>query len=215
MTHIILNKDNPSVKFLCNKDRRLARVISMIGEITYVPHKDGYAFLIREIIEQMLSIKASEKIYGRLVDLCDGEITPERISKLSDVQIKSIGTSASKVSFIRSITDEVISGRLILAELNALSDEDVYKGLFSLHGIGKWTAKMYLIFVLDRQDILPYEDVAFLQSYEWMYKTKDKSKASIEKKCKKWKPYSSIAARYLYKALDTGLTKEEFHLHKK
>lgn len=82
----------------------------------------------------------------------------------------------------------------------------------ALHGIGKWTAKMYLIFVLDRQEILPYEDIAFLQSYEWLYKTKDRSKKSIEKKCKKWKPYSSIASRYLYKALDTGLTKESFKL---
>ena len=73
---------------------------------------------------------------------------------------------------------------------------------------------MYLIFVLDRQDILPYEDAAFIQSYEWMYKTKDKSMESITRKCKKWKPYSSIAARYLYRALDMGLTKKVFHLHK-
>lgn len=73
---------------------------------------------------------------------------------------------------------------------------------------------MYLIFVLDRQDILPYEDVTFLQSYEWMYKTKDRSKESIAKRCKKWNPYSSIASRYLYHALDLGLTKEEFHLYK-
>ncbi len=73
---------------------------------------------------------------------------------------------------------------------------------------------MYLIFVLDRPDILPTEDVAFLQAYEWLYKTKDRSKESVEKRCKKWKPYSSVAARYLYRALDSGLTKEEFHLYK-
>ena len=68
--------------------------------------------------------------------------------------------------------------------------------------------------MLDRQDILPTEDVAFLQAYEWMYNTKDRSRVSVEKKCKKWKPYSSIAARYLYRALDMGLTKNEFHLYK-
>lgn len=73
---------------------------------------------------------------------------------------------------------------------------------------------MYLIFVLDRQDILPYEDGAFLQSYRWLYKTIDCSPASIKSKCKKWSPYSSIAARYLYHALDLGLTKSEFHLFK-
>lgn len=62
--------------------------------------------------------------------------------------------------------------------------------------------------------IHPRQDVAFLQSYEWMYKTKDRSKESIIKRCKKWKPYSSIASRYLYRALDMGFTKDEFHLYK-
>ena len=89
-----------------------------------------------------------------------------------------------------------------------MTDEAALKELVSLHGIGIWTAKMYLIFVLDRQDILPFEDVAFLQSYKWLYKAEDVSKASIEKKCKKWKPYSSIAARFLYRALDMGFTKK-------
>lgn len=69
-------------------------------------------------------------------------------------------------------------------------------------------------FVLDRQDILSTTDVAFLQVYEWLYKTDDRSKTSVEKKCKKWKTYSSIAVRYFYHALDEGYTKEEFYLFK-
>lgn len=73
------------------------------------------------------------------------------------------------------------------------------KKLMPISGIGIWTAKMYLIFVLDRKDILPFEDDAFLQSYRWLYKTTDISKESIIKKCSKWKPCFSIAARYMYK----------------
>jgi DNA-3-methyladenine glycosylase II len=73
---------------------------------------------------------------------------------------------------------------------------------------------MYLIFVLNRPDVLPVEDTAFLQGYGWAYKTNDYATAAIFAKCKKWKPYSSIAARFLYRALDNGLTKEEFHLFK-
>lgn len=215
MSTIVLDETSPAIQHLCKKDKRLAKVIHMVGTITYdVENKDPYAFLVHEIIEQMLSIKAGAKIYGRLQDLCNGEIIPERVAQLTDEQIKSIGTSSSKVSFIRSLTDKVISGELVLENLEHLSDDEAYKKLISLRGIGSWTAKMFLIFVLDRQDILPCEDVAFLQSYEWMYKTKDRSKSTIINKCKKWKPYSSIAARYLYRALDTVLTKEEFHLYK-
>lgn len=95
-----------------------------------------------------------------------------------------------------------------------MSDQEIIRELTSIKGIGIWTAKMYLIFVLDRPNVLPYEDGAFLQAYRWAYKTDNLSPDAIKKKCKKWSPYSSIAARYLYRALDTGLTKDEFHLHK-
>lgn len=212
---IILDNNSPEIQYLCKKDKRLAKVISMVGPITYETHGENpYEFLIHEVIEQMLSIKAGNKIFSRLVDLCDGKITPSKVNKLSDNQIKSIGTANTKVSFIRSITNAVLNGELDFKSLKEMNDSDVFKYLTSFKGIGKWTANMYLIFVLNRMDILPTNDTAFLQSYEWLYKTTDRSDISIRKKCKKWKPYSSIASRYLYRALDSGLTKEQFHLYK-
>lgn len=213
---ITLGMNTPSVQYLCRKDKHLAKLVSMVGSISYVPHchDDTYAFLIHEVIEQMLSIKAGRKIYRRLEDLCNGKVTPEKVSQLSDEQIKSIGTASSKVHCIRGITDAVMCGELDFEKINYLSDDDILEKLTKLQGIGNWTAKMYLIFVLDRQDVLPYEDVAFLQVYKWVYKTDDVSPESIKKKCKKWKPYSSIAARFFYKALDAGMTKSEFHLYK-
>lgn len=211
---ITLTSDSESIRYLCKKDKRLARVISSIGPISYQPYEDGYAFLVHEIIEQMLSIKAGVKIYVRLENLCAGSITVSAINSLSDEQIRSIGTSAAKVSYIRSLTQAIDSGTLNFAELPKRNDEEIIKALTSIKGIGNWTAKMYLIFVLDRQDVLPTEDVAFLQAYEWLYKTTDHSTTSVTNKCKKWKPYSSVAARYLYRALDSGLTNTEFHLYK-
>lgn len=212
---ITLNMETPSIQYLCGKDRRLAKVISMVGEIEYALHtEDAYSFLVHEIIEQMLSVKAGAKIYGRLEALCGGIITPDAVNALSDEQIRSVGTSGSKVSYIRSLTNAVENRDLVFDELITMPDERVIKTLTAIRGIGKWSAKMYLIFALDRQDILPTEDVAFLQSYEWLYKTKDRSEETVKKKCKKWSPYSSIAARYLYRALDMGLTREEFHLFK-
>ena len=109
-----------------------------------------------------------------------------------------------------NLTNVLESGSLSIE----MSDTEVIHEMTKIRGIGTWTAKMYLMFVLNRPDILPVEDGAFLQGYRWAYKTDDYKPASIAKKCKKRKPYSSIAARYLYRALDMGLTKEEFHLFK-
>lgn len=77
---ITLDMNTPSVQYLCRKDKRLAKVISMVGTITYAPYTDGYPFLVHEIIEQMLSIKTSQKIYARLEELCDGDISPQQNS---------------------------------------------------------------------------------------------------------------------------------------
>lgn len=212
---ITLDINSPPVQYLCKKDKRLAKVIRMVGPITYTPHdEDPFAFLVHEIIEQMLSVKAGAKIYSRLLDLCNGHITPMAITRLSDEELKSIGTSKNKVSYIRSLTDAVFSKNLCFDSLDSLPDKEVIKTLTAIKGIGNWTANMYLIFVLDRDDILPVEDVAFLQSYKWLYKTEDITHESIRKKCKKWKPYSSIASRFLYRALDDGYVKNEFHLYK-
>lgn len=211
---IILNSESPSVRSLSVRDKRLAKLISMVGEIIYQPYDDGYAFLVHEIIEQMLSVKAGQKIYGRLSDCCHGKITIETVAALTDSELRATGTSNAKVEYIRNITHCIVEGSLCLEKLKVLSDKEVIQQLTSIKGIGTWTAKMYLIFVLDRQDILPFEDGAFLQVYKWLYKTDDVSKQSITKRCKKWKPYSSIAARFMYRALDMGFTKEEFHLFK-
>lgn len=211
---ITLSPECDSIKYLVNKDKRLAKVINMVGDISYKPYTDSYSFLVNQIIGQMLSAKVGDVISRRLWDLCNGSITPQTIANLSDIEIKSIGTSNSKVRYIRELTNAVLSDQINFDELSTLKDEAIVKKLTSIYGIGKWSAKMYLIFVLNRQDVLPYEDVAFLQAYCWVYKTDDKKPMSIIKKCRKWKPYSSIASRYMYKALDMGLTKNEFHLYK-
>lgn len=209
---IVLNHFSPAVKHLCKNDKCLKKVISMVGEIKYELHEEGYSFLVRVIIEQMLSIKAASKIYNRLIELCGGEITKEKISSLSTEQIRKTGTSISKATYIKDITTSIISHQFSLEKLAHKPDEEVLIELTSLKGVGMWTAKMYLIFVLNRQDILPFEDVAFLNSYRWMYKTDLCKSIEVIEKCKNWKPYSSIAARYLYRALDLGLTKIEFNL---
>ena len=211
---VSLNHDNEAVRYLCQRDKRLSKVIDLVGDYTYKPYDDGFSFLTNQIIGQMLSAKVSIKISERLEKLCDGKITPLEILKIEENDMRETGMSLSKAHNIKNLARAVERGEIAFDEMKLMDDSSVIKELTKFRGIGSWTAKMYLIFVLDRKDVLPYEDMAFLQSFSWMYKTSDLKKEYIEKKCKKWKPYTSIGARYLYKALDAGLTKKEFHLFK-
>lgn len=211
---VSLTKDKKSIEYLCKKDKRLAKVIEMVGEYTYKPYEDSFQFLVNQIIGQMLSSKVAVKISERLENACNQSIEPEIVLKITEEDMRAMGMSVNKARAIKNLALEIINGNIFFEQFSKLDDNSIIRELTKLKGIGVWTAKMYLIFVLDRQDILPYEDMAFLQSYSWMYKTSDLKRKSIEKKCKKWKPYTSIGARYLYKALDLGLTKQEFHLYK-
>lgn len=207
----VIHTDEESVEYLKKKDNRLATVINVIGNIECSNHIDGYSFVIGEIIEQMLSVKVADVFRSRLLDLCGKEISPDNIRKLTEEQWKTIGISNAKKTYIMNFTDAVESGLLQLESLEEKSDDEVLEELTAIKGIGPWTAKMYLIFVLKRLDVLPYEDGAFMQAFRWLYeKDKKVTKEAVIKKCKKWKPYSSIASRYLYRALDGGMTKVHY-----
>jgi DNA-3-methyladenine glycosylase II len=169
---ITLDDSAESVKHLCQKDKRLAKVISMIGSITYKPHEDSYRFLVETILGQMLSNKVTSIISRRLEELCSGSITALAINSLTDNQLKSIGISSSKVTYIRNLTTAVESGEIDFSSFPNMSDSEVIKKLTSIRGIGNWTAKMYLIFVMNRINVLPFEDVAFRQAFNWVYNTK-------------------------------------------
>lgn len=211
----LLNSSCDSVQYLSNKDKRLKQVFEMVGEISYSPYSDdSYIFLLDTIIGQMLSNKVADIISKRVHDLCNNVVTPKAIDDLSIETLRSVGVSYSKINYIQNLTNAIINNELILKDLPYEDDSTVFKKITSIRGLGSWSAKMYLIFVLNRQDVLPYEDGAFLQSYMWLYNTTDIKPNSIKKKCQKWSPYSSIVARYLYKALDYGYTKEKFKFKK-
>lgn len=209
-----LNEKHPAVKYLKKRDRRLAKLIDMVGEIEYVSQKDCFARLIYSIVNQMLSNKVAHILGGRLEKLCNGTITAKSLLKLDRQTLRSIGLSYLKADYILGVAKAANEGAIHFSLFPKMDDDDIINELTHLRGIGTWSAKMYLLFTLNRPDVLPYEDVAFLQTYKWLYKTEDLQPESVKKKCKKWKPYSSIAARYFYYALDMGLTKKEFHLFK-
>ena len=199
---------SPEVAFLCNADARLMYAINTVGNLKYKLHDDPYVFLVETIIGQMLSNKVADVITERLVALCHGSISISEISMLRIDSLRKIGISRAKAEYILSFTEHVESHAAFFESLKYLSDAEVMKTLMEIRGIGSWSAKMYLIFVLDRKDILPYEDVAFKQAFCWLYRMQNVSNSEIEKICKCWRPYTSLATRYLYRLLDSGATKE-------
>ena len=140
MSDIIhLSFSDPRIEYLCTKDKRLAKVISMVGPISYTSHNaEPYSFLVHEIIEQMLSKKAATVIYTRLESLCNGSVSPAVINSLSDNELCSIGTSRAKVEYIRILTSALLTGSLSFDYLEQLSDLDVIRDLSRLRGIGRW-----------------------------------------------------------------------------
>lgn len=100
---------HPAVQHICKHDKRLEKVVKMVGPIQYSLHTDSsYSFLIHEIIEQMLSVKAGQKIYARFEELCCGEVKPDRVSQLSIDEIREAGMSKSKVRSILALTSAIV-----------------------------------------------------------------------------------------------------------
>lgn len=156
----------------------------------------------------MLSTKAAETICVRLRSLTDGELSPARLADFSWQELRAIGLSQRKAESILSLAAAFRAQPQLTEAWANLPDAEVLAQITALRGLGLWSAKMYLIFFLDRPDVLPYEDGAFLQAYAWLYGTEELTRRAIEARAAAWRPYRSLASRYLYRALDAGYTKQ-------
>jgi len=201
------NETSPEIVHLCAADSVLAQGIRKVGPLSYTPYNDGFSFIVQTIISQMLSSKVADVLINRMLGLCDQSLTPETVLPLETERLRSIGLSNQKAANIHGFARYCADHPLFVEELALSGDEEICKRLTLHKGIGMWTAKMYLIFVLDRLDVLPYEDGAFLQAFHRLYPDKEMTIASVKRQGGLWAPYESLAARHLYCMLDKGLTK--------
>ena len=185
--------------YLKQNDSILKNVINEIGECRLVKQKTDFLFLVEAIISQQLSLKASESIIKKVKIYFDGQITPEKIQMTADAKLESVGISKRKLSYLKDLSNKIIENEISLDRLSELSNEEIIYTLSSVKGIGLWTSKMYLIFVLSREDVLPFEDTAFRNSYLKIYNSKEEEyKSKIEEQRIKWHPYESIASWYIW-----------------
>ncbi len=156
------------------------------------------------IASQQLSTKAADTIFRRFCDLFppDRRPTPDRVMTLTDDQIRAVGYSRPKVSFIKDLAGHVLDGRLDLKGLTKHPDDEVMRQLVAVKGIGRWTAEIFLMFRLGRPDILPADDLGLMNAVQRAYgKRKRPTPQQLRKMGEAWRPYRSVAAWYLWASL--------------
>ncbi|MCW9688518.1 DNA-3-methyladenine glycosylase family protein [Proteus terrae] len=179
-------------------DKRLAELIERMGKIKRLLTPDLFTALVKNIIEQQISVSAAITVNQRLLELCEGIYTPERIAKLSEQEIQQCGMTMRKAGYIIGIAEAVISGKLNLNKIPNMTDKEVIDTLIQLKGIGVWTAEMLLISSLNRPDILSWGDLAIQRGIMRLYRHKTLDKIRFERYRKRYSPYGSTASLYLW-----------------
>jgi DNA-3-methyladenine glycosylase II len=161
--------------------------------------------LARALVSQQLSVKAAATIFSRFLALFpdNGFPAPGDLLAVPLEQLREVGLSRQKASYLRDLCARTAAGTLPLDRLDDMSDEQVMETLTAVKGIGRWTAEMILIFQLGRPDILPLDDVGLLRSIQRTYGLRRRpSAAQVLRMGEPWRPYRSIASWYLWAALD-------------
>lgn len=193
---------NQSLSHL-SKDMVLKTVIDRYPQPTWRESVDLFEDLIESIVSQQLSVKASDTIFKRVKVLCEAPVlTPKAILTHSDEALRACGLSYAKIKYIKGICEAVLDKSLVLESLAELSDEDVITELIKLKGIGKWSAEMLLMFSLQRPDVFSLGDLGLRKAVATLYGVDRDDLKGIEAISLKWKPYRTVASRYLWLSLD-------------
>lgn len=168
---------------------------------------DHYGALLRAITGQQLSVRAAARIYERVLEFFDGEIpTPQQILEADPAELKAAGgLSRAKTEYLRSLADEVVSGRLELERLGELSDDEVIAELVAVKGLGVWTAQMFLIFHLGREDVMPTGDLGIRRAVMIEYGLEEMpGHEDLIELAEAWRPRRTLACLYLWASVDAG-----------
>lgn len=190
-----------------NVDPKLHTYAVKIGELDVIVKEspDNYFYrLCREIVGQQLSGKVADVIFKRFEDLFGKKkITPKAVLNISHKTFRRIGMSNAKAHYVRNLAEAVEKKEVRLDTLDPMTDEKVIQELTKVKGIGPWTAEMFLMFVLARDDVFSHGDLGLKNGFKKVYKLKKEPKRSqIEKIVKKWSPYRTYGCRILWASLE-------------
>src|SRR6266487_5186260 len=187
--------------YLSSTDPVMAEAIVRVGPCTLVPDPNVFETLVDAIISQQISVKAADAIMARLrATIPNAMLTPEALLLLDHDALRAAGLSTPKARYVRDLTERVTGGQLNLAALDKLEDEEVIKNLVAVKGIGRWTAEMILIFSLGRPDVLPVDDLGFIEGVREAYGLDARpTRKELLERGEAWRPYRTFATWYMWR----------------
>jgi len=192
-----------AVFHLKKSDPVMRAIIESVGPCRMEYGEPTFHSLAESIIYQQLNGKAAETIFKRFTDAAGTPLTPEGILKLTEQQMRAVGLSKQKSSYLRDMAQKTQSGSLNFEKLADMTEADIIAHLTQVKGVGVWTAHMFLMFTMRRPDVLPTGDYGIQVAMKKHYRKRKLPKPKdMEKIAKAWSPYRSVACWYLWRSLD-------------
>ena len=185
------------IMHLKNRDRTLGRAIEQIGQIHRAVESDLFCSMIRHIIGQQISTQAQQTIWRKL---CEGigTVSAHTICALELAELQRYGMTFRKAEYIKEIAEKIRRSELDLEALHALPDAAVIKKLTTLRGVGPWTAEMFMIFGMQRPDIVSYGDLGIRRGMRMLYQLEELDRNRFAQYAERYTPHGSVASLYLW-----------------
>lgn len=192
------------LRHLKKVDPVMKELIPRIGPFTLELHKQRFDLLVRSILSQQISTAAARAVRTRLNNLLKPKrVTPPNIAALSQDELRAVGLSRQKSSYLHDLADKVASKDVRLSRTHTMTDDEVIAELVQVKGIGVWTAQMFLIFALGRLDVFPYDDLGVRASMRDLYELDElPKKKESEEIAASWRPYATLGSWYLWRHAD-------------
>jgi len=192
-----------AINHLKKADPVIATIIEQVGPCQMRHSEPTFEALARSIVYQQLSGKAAGTIYGRLAAAASDPLTPEAVLRLTHEQLRAVGLSTQKAKYVYDLAERTSRNEIDFAVLPTLDDQQVIEVLTQVKGVGVWTVQMFLMFSLQRPNVLPTGDLGIRNAVKKAYRMrKTPTPADIEKKAKSWHPYCTVASWYLWRSLE-------------
>jgi DNA-3-methyladenine glycosylase II len=193
-------------KHLVRRDRVMKKLIPQFGEARLQSRGDAFTTLARSIVGQQISVKAAQSVWEKFAAAVGGgstRIAPSAVLKLDVPTMRAAGLSARKTEYLFDLARHFESGLVHVRQWQQMDDEAIIEELIAIHGIGRWTAEMFLIFHLMRPNVLPLDDIGLLKGISLNYFSGEPvSRAEARELGEAWSPFRSVATWYVWRSLD-------------